>query len=49
MSKKAFDKIMSGLKEALGVVRGEIPVERVDRGCSGKDGAVVLRTKDLVG
>jgi hypothetical protein len=31
MSKKAFAKIMKGLKEALGIARGEVAVEAVRR------------------
>jgi hypothetical protein len=31
VSMKAFGKIMAGLKEALGIARGEIPVEQVRR------------------
>lgn len=49
MSKPVFHRIVAGLKEALGVARGEIPVERVwsvdrdGRVRTDKDRPVVLR------
>jgi hypothetical protein len=49
MSKISFDRIMTGLKEALGIARGEIPVVRVwhvdrdGRVRTDRDRPVVLR------
>lgn len=54
MSKKTFDRIMTGIKEALGMARGEIAVEQVrkpwtvdrdGRVRTDKDRPIVLRAK----